>query len=175
MCGGGSSCIAMSLPVFVRTATRRNALPELRRFLSDRFPSRYLVFNLCGDAHYSDEAFAGRVERLPVETNNPPRLRQMAALLQRAARFLDAGPGRCIAVHCTTGEGRTGAMVAAWLVYSGFAESAEDAMAWFAVRWTGRRSAVARQGVPMPSQRRYVKYVQVRRRRRRAAAGGWGV
>ena len=112
------SCIAMSLPVFVRSAAFRNPLREVRRFLSARFPGRFLVFNLCADAAaYADDAFAGRVARIPVELNNPPRMHQMAAFARRAARFLDDGPGRCIAVHCTRGEGRTGAMVAAWLLY----------------------------------------------------------
>jgi len=45
-------------------------------------------------------------------------------------------------------------MVSAWLLYSTFAATSDDAMDWFAECRTGKR-AKAIQGVTMASQRRY--------------------
>jgi hypothetical protein len=79
---------------------------------------------------------------------------------------MEADPLHCLAVHCRGGKGRTGVMIAAWLLYTGFCRSAAEALAFFADARTGR-AARAAQGVSQPSQQRYVGYAQ----RAVAAAG----
>jgi hypothetical protein len=108
---------------------------------------------------YSDEFFGGRVERIPVRNHAPPTMHQLVCFVEHAARHLERDPDACIAVHCASGTGRTGVMVAAWLLYSTFSPTADDAMRWFAARRVGKRAG-PEHGVPMVSQRRYVAYMQ---------------
>jgi hypothetical protein len=70
-------------------------------------------------------------------------------------------------IHCSSGRDRTGVLAAAWLVYSLFASSADDAAAWFAARRVGRRARPA-QAIAGAGQRRYVRYVEAT-----ARAGGY--
>ena len=57
-----------------------------------------------------------------------------------------------IAVHCKGGKGRTGTMVAAWLVRSGLFRQAQDSLAYFRERRTDRSRGTKNQGVDTPSQ-----------------------
>ena len=161
------SCVAMSLPALGAEAGFRNPMAEVRRFLETKHPGSYTVFNLCEERAYDPALLGGRVERIPVADHNPPRLAQLATFVERAGALHEADRAACIAVHCKGGKGRTGVFVCAWLIYSGFSASADEAMAWFAAQRTGA-GARAAQGVSQPSQRRYVRYLEAALR-----AGGY--
>ena len=57
-----------------------------------------------------------------------------------------------IVVHCKGGKGRTGTMVAAWLVRSGLFSQAQQSLAYFRERRTDRSRGTKNQGVDTPSQ-----------------------
>ena len=59
---------------------------------------------------------------LPVPDFHPPSPEQLALALQ----FIDEqqAAGRAVAVHCLAGQGRTGSVLAAWLIRSGLAPTA---------------------------------------------------
>jgi atypical dual specificity phosphatase len=62
---------------------------------------------------------------LPVEDFTPPTLAQIDRFLSEVDRAKSEGVA--LGIHCTAGKGRTGTMLAAYLVSRGL--SAEDAMA----------------------------------------------
>ena len=62
---------------------------------------------------------------LPVEDFTPPTLKQMDRFLRAVEEARLEGQG--LGIHCTAGKGRTGTMLAAYLVNRGL--SAEDAIA----------------------------------------------
>lgn len=60
-----------------------------------------------------------------------------------------------IVVHWNAGKGRTGTSISCFLIYSGLAQTAEDA-----IKYYGRKRFSHGQGVTQPSQIRYVKYFE---------------
>lgn len=54
---------------------------------------------------------------LPVEDFTPPTLGQIRSFVEFARRVIDSGHG--VAVHCAAGQGRTGTMLACYLVSLG--------------------------------------------------------
>ena len=77
-----------------------------------------------------------------------------AKVLSYSERFINESLHNVIAVHCKGGKGRTGVFVCAWLRYSGFHDSSQGAMSYFAERRTGEHARVE-QGVSGAAQRRY--------------------
>ena len=65
---------------------------------------------------------------------------------------MEEDPENVIAVHCKGGKGRTGMMVAAWLVRSGLFPQAQQSLAYFRERRTDRSRGTKNQGVDTPSQ-----------------------
>jgi len=62
-----------------------------------------------------------------------------------------------LAVHCKAGKGRTGCMVASWLLYSRLCAEIQDALAIYALARTDINKAGRVQGVETPSQVRYLR------------------
>lgn len=57
-----------------------------------------------------------------------------------------------VVVHCKGGKGRTGTMVAAWLVRSGLFQQARESLEYFNERRTDKSRGKKNQGVDTPSQ-----------------------
>jgi hypothetical protein len=153
------SCLVMSMPAVGSKANFSNPIEEVERFFDTKYPDRYTIFNLCAEPSYGEERFRGRVEHLAVDKNHPPRFSQLVAFVERAALIVDDDPKAVLAIHCSSGRDRTGVMVSAWLLYSTFADSADDAMAWFAAKRVGKRAQAA-GGIAHVGQRRYVRYME---------------
>ena len=69
--------------------------------------------------------------------------------------WLSADEANVVAVHCKAGKGRTGLIIAAYLVYAGLSPSTTAALRLF-----GEKRTTNGKGVTIPSQMRYVHYFE---------------
>eukprot|EP00041_Stephanoeca_diplocostata_P024321 m.613217 g.613217 ORF g.613217 m.613217 type:complete len:335 (-) comp22500_c2_seq34:674-1678(-) len=98
-----------------------------------------------------------QVRAFDIQDHTPPTMEIMMQFLEDAEAFMAGGGNRVIAVHCRGGKGRTGSLVCAWLLYSGFCRDAPSAMIYFAhARTELRKKSSKLQGVDTPSQKRYI-------------------
>eukprot|EP00961_Rhodomonas_salina_P011269 151156-Rhodomonas_salina.5 len=63
--------------------------------------------------------FLFQVQRVPFEDHGPPLMSEMIKFCEEAAKWLEMDQKNTIAVHCKGGKGRTGVMVAAFLMWTG--------------------------------------------------------
>lgn len=150
--------IAMSFPSSGRMAMYRNPIKEVARFFDLKHGNHYRVYNLCKERCYDSKYFHGFVEHFPIEDHNPPTLEELFQFTKSVKEWFDRDPANVIAVHCKGGKGRTGTMIAAWLIESGSFESAMESLMHFGSRRTDFSLGSKYQGVGTPSQNRYVWY-----------------
>jgi phosphatidylinositol-3,4,5-trisphosphate 3-phosphatase and dual-specificity protein phosphatase PTEN len=147
--------IAMGFPSVGREGLYRNPMPEVQRFFEKHHAGRYRIYNLCSERAYDPTDFLGRVARYPFDDHNPCPLHLIAAFCDDVDSWLTTHPDNVVAVHCKAGKGRTGLMIAAYLVHCGFKAAAEQALKWFGVQRTSNA-----KGVTIPSQMRFVHYYE---------------
>ena len=75
--------------------------------------------------------------------------------MQNIRDWIKNNDGAVAVIHCKAGKGRTGTIIAAYLMDCGFYDNAEEAMEFFALNRTKDG-----KGVTIPSQRRYVHYYE---------------
>mmetsp|Transcript_15327 Transcript_15327/g.32649 ORF Transcript_15327/g.32649 Transcript_15327/m.32649 type:complete len:496 (+) Transcript_15327:60-1547(+) len=150
--------IAMGYPSQGAESLFRNPATEVRAFLRRYHGRAVKVFNLCAERAY-DASLLGldstQLERYEIVDHNPCPLFMMPPFCDSLQRWLEQSAEHVVAVHCKAGKGRTGMMIAAWLVWSGACANAAQALECF-----GLGRTVNGKGVTIPSQRRYVHYVE---------------
>jgi phosphatidylinositol-3,4,5-trisphosphate 3-phosphatase and dual-specificity protein phosphatase PTEN len=134
-----------------------------------RLVSQFKVFNLCSERSYPPVTFekggdkpeqgggelGGACALYPFDDHNPAPITTIKACCEDIQAFMEADPDNVIAIHCKAGKGRTGMMIAAYLVHCGAAENATDALQMF-----GNIRTHNGKGVTIPSQMRYVHYYE---------------
>jgi len=157
--------IAMGFPSTGIEATYRNPMPEVQRFFSKYHDGHFKVYNLCIERGYDLTEFFPQVERFPFSDHNPCPLDMLAPFCASMDAFLAEDPANVVAIHCKAGKGRTGLVIATYLVHCGLAPSAEAALALFAEKRTYNG-----KGVTIPSQMRFVHYYEQRLKREHTPA-----
>ena len=131
----------------------RNSMDQVRGFLEAYHRDHYKVFNFCSERWYDHGHFHGRVSRYPFADHNCPSPLMIHACCVDAAAWLAADPSNIVAFHCKAGKGRAGMMSTCLLLHMGWCGSARDALSHYAHARTHNG-----KGVTIPSQIRFVEY-----------------
>lgn len=161
--------IAMSVPASgIITRMYRNDLRDVQHFFFQHHRTHFHIINLCPEIPYKYSLFGtnGRtnksnVHAFNIQDHTPPLMDDFIEFFDISRDWMSERPDNLLAVHCRGGKGRTGSIVCAWLLYSGDAEHAEDALNIFALARTNMEHEGFQkvQGVETPSQVRYVHYI----------------
>ena len=71
------------------------------------------------------------------------------------SNYFIENPKNVVVVHCNAGKGRTGTLISCFLIYSGLADTAKEAITYY-----GWKRFKHGKGVTQPSQVRYVYYFE---------------
>ena len=145
--------IAMGFPSVSIEGLYRNPYREVYRHLETKHADCYRVYNLCSERSYASSKFHNRVACFPFDDHNPPPLRLLLAICVDIQRHLNEGSENVVAIHCKAGKGRTGTVIAAYLLYANAVSSAQQGLELF-----GNKRTSNSKGVTIPSQRRFVYY-----------------
>ena len=145
--------IAMGFPAESYEGLYRNSMEEVQRFFETRHREHYKVYNLCSERIYEASKFQGRVMHFPFDDHNCPNFNDMEYFCQDVGAFLTADPANIVAIHCKAGKGRTGLMIAVFMLYAGVWENPEQALSYYAFARTKNM-----KGVTIASQIRWVYY-----------------
>ena len=146
--------IAMGFPSESIEGLYRNRMSDVQQFLSFRHGDKAKVYNLCSERAYPADRFP-HTARYPFDDHQPSPMDMINAFCEDAHAWLSQGSDYVIATHCKAGKGRTGFMIACYLLYSGMFTEAEEALRFYAVRRTKNA-----KGVTIPSQIRFTHYYQ---------------
>lgn len=148
--------IAMGFPSSNLEGIYRNPMEEVQSFVKTYHDGCYRVYNLCFERSYDKSKFdgetstttmtkvviayvvriTGRVVRFPIEDHSCPSLRMIHDFCKDVDSFLNEDRHNVAIVHCKTGKGLTGLMLAAYMMYSNFRKTAAEALLYFNERRT---------------------------------------
>jgi protein-tyrosine phosphatase len=143
--------IAMGIPASGVETAYRNSAVDVARFLHKYHSHRFVVLN-CSLKSYDYSRFDNQVLDFGWPDHHSPPLNLLFQVCRAIHTWLEADPLNVVAVHCKAGKGRTGTVIASYLLYCQMFREYGEALNWFAEK----RGA----GVEMPSQIRYVKYME---------------
>jgi len=138
-------------------AVWRNSIDDVSSFLNTKHAGKYYVYNLT-ENQYDTAKFEGRVHWMGWMDHNAPPIQLLYEIMLSMDDWLKADPLNIAVIHCKAGKGRTGTVIASYLVYSGQTDTAQEALQMFAKQ---RFSTATSLGVEIPSQARAVYYMQM--------------
>jgi phosphatidylinositol-3,4,5-trisphosphate 3-phosphatase/dual-specificity protein phosphatase PTEN len=147
--------IAMGFPSEGLEGAYRNNMKDVQKFFKTRHPEHYWIYNLCAERAYPPDRFEDRVTRYGFEDHNPCPFQILLPVCDDVHNYLTQHPQNVCCIHCKAGKGRTGLVISAYLLYAGVYSTAEEALIFF-----GNQRTKNGKGVTIPSQKRYVKYME---------------
>jgi hypothetical protein len=85
--------------------------------------------------------------------HHAPRIAKLLDIVHAMDKYLEEDERNVAVVHCNAGKGRTGTIIACYLLLKGIYSTPDEALAFFAQKRTSNFS-----GVRVPSQLRYCNY-----------------
>lgn len=151
--------IAMSSPSPHNDSSEDNPIFEVHRFLNTKYKSHFRLYDLRAErgANYEVEIFGGEKQCAGYRfyDNNPPPLELLKACCSDMKYWIDSHPDNVVVVHCNNGRGRTGVVIASFLLLSQQKANAREAIQYF-----GEQRTFDGRGIVFPSQIRYVLYYE---------------
>eukprot|EP01028_Stygiella_incarcerata_P011674 TRINITY_DN66_c0_g1_i1.p1 TRINITY_DN66_c0_g1~~TRINITY_DN66_c0_g1_i1.p1 ORF type:complete len:404 (+),score=92.30 TRINITY_DN66_c0_g1_i1:129-1340(+) len=144
--------IAAGFPAKGLESIWRNPINQVSAFLHKYHPGHFLVMNVSA-RRYNISPFDGNVKTFNFADHHPPPIEMLHEMCVAMHEFIRKDPRNVVMVHCLAGRGRTGTLICAYLVYSGYCKTPEDAFRLF-----GDMRSKKGKGIRNPSQRRYVSY-----------------
>ncbi|GAB5368944.1 hypothetical protein AAMO2058_001362900 [Amorphochlora amoebiformis] len=147
--------IAMGFPSEGGEALYRNPMSEVQRFFKEKHDGHYKIYNLCAEKTYEPEKFNHNTAWYPFEDHNAAPMQTIEDICKDLHKYLNNDKKNVAAIHCKAGKGRSGLIIACYLLYSGECHTAEEALVVFAAKRTSDG-----KGVTIPSQKRFVSYFE---------------
>jgi hypothetical protein len=119
--------IAMAFPASDLESLYRNNISDVARCLDRRHKDAYLIVNL-SERSYDNSFFDHRVLPLGFPDHYAPPVEVAWTLCSTMDGWLKASPSHVAVVHCLAGKGRTGAIIACYLLFSGYFFSIDNAV-----------------------------------------------
>ena len=82
----------------------RNKIESVSKFLNERHPDSYRIFNLCIESDYDFSFFKNQVERIALEDHNPPTFAQILYFCNKVDEWLKKNPNNVAVIHCKAGK-----------------------------------------------------------------------
>ncbi|KAI9805056.1 MAG: hypothetical protein M1825_000890 [Sarcosagium campestre] len=134
----------------------RNPLEDLVRYLDYKHKDNWAIWEFRAEGTgYPDEEVYGRIWHYPWPDHHPPPFAIIPNAMASMRNWLHDQKDRVVVVHCKAGKGRSGTMACSYLI-SECGWKRADALTRFTER---RMRAGFGQGVSIPSQLRWVEYV----------------
>ncbi|KAI9843428.1 MAG: hypothetical protein M1838_002621, partial [Thelocarpon superellum] len=134
----------------------RNPLEDLVKFLDRKHKDNWAIWEFRAEGTgYPDEEVYGRIRHYPWPDHHPPPFALIPPIMASMRNWLMEDKQRVVVVHCKAGKGRSGTVACSYLI-SECAWKPNEALARFTER---RMRSGFGQGVSIPSQLRWVNYV----------------
>ncbi|PRP87367.1 hypothetical protein PROFUN_01629 [Planoprotostelium fungivorum] len=145
--------IAMSFPAEGVESTFRNDIDEVAKMLNESHPNAYMIYNLSERPYEYNKFGSAVLEWCGFPDHHAPPLERLFSTIKSIHSWLHADKENVVVVHCLAGKGRTGTIIACYLLYSGLFNEVDQALAYFAAK-----RSTTNWGVTGPSQLRYCGY-----------------
>ena len=152
--------IAMGLPATGFESSFRNDADDVAKMLTQYHGNNFMIFNLSEKA-YDYDLFKNHVMEIGWPDHHAPPLQTLFQVIDATHSWIRADPKNVASIHCKAGKGRTGTVIAAYLLYDGHFNEPEDALRFFSEKRSTQKDKHGNfiGGVTIPSQIRSVYYV----------------
>lgn len=151
--------IAMSFPASGVEAIYRNNADDVAAMLKEKHGEAFMIINVAEKSYHSD-GLKNQVLDFGWPDHMAPPIDRLLGCIQAMDGWNRSDENNVVAVHCKGGKGRTGVVIASYMLqaknFVGI-HSAEDAMDHFAITRFDSKDPM-KYGISGKSQRRYVKY-----------------
>ncbi|EGZ20875.1 hypothetical protein PHYSODRAFT_313345 [Phytophthora sojae] len=150
------SVVAMGFPNMNlgtnRTLLKDNPIDLVAMYLNSKHGGHYMIWNLSEET-YDYAFFDNQVLEFNFPGHPAPPLGLVFKICSSIESWLQADDKNLAAVHCLTGKGRTGTVIACYLAWVGQFPNAMESLEYVAEQ---RNTSVEK--LTIPSQRRYIQY-----------------
>lgn len=148
--------MTMSFPYDIRTRPRGqkawNDVNLVAAYLREKHRGHFMIWNVSEDP-YDYSLFENQVLEYKFPGHPSPPLGLLFKICAAIESWLDADKSNVAVVHCLTGKGRTGSILACVLAWIGEFPSPLEAL-----QYVADRRSMSIEELTIPSQRRYIQY-----------------